>query len=95
MSKPEKSYLEIIKWIDSQRDRWTTPRPRFAIWEISLQTNIGRNHIRRVLTRLEELRYVYHYPKGFAHRQWKMTHKWIDVNEVIDDYETYKLVKGG
>lgn len=92
MSKPEKAYLQVIKWIGVFVYTFNT-EAKFAVWEIALECNISRNTTRRILQRLKELRYVNFYQKGFAHRQWRASKKWTDVNEVIEDYEIWRMVR--
>ena len=89
MTRPEKAYIPITYSIHKRR-----PGP-FATWEISQDTGLHRNVIRRVLMRLRNLRYILMIPKGFAHRTWRVTKKGPEnVQEGIEDYELHRLVSG-
>lgn len=81
-------HRKIIIEIDN---KWHDGTP-FAIWEVRNNVGVSTSSVTRTLKKLVDLRLLFYSSKGYVGRHYRVAARWINVDEVIENYEFAKIL---
>jgi len=83
----ESSHSKIIEAIETVKGQ------RFAIWQIVLLTESSPKTVSRVLEILRNMKYVGKMPRGYNHKYWLTTGRWLESpREISEKFELFILL---
>lgn len=81
------AHSRIIEAIDSLKNQ------RFAIWQIIDITKCSPKTVSKTLNILREMKYVGKMPRGYNHKYWLTTGRWLESpKEINDKFELWILL---
>ena len=78
----------VIRDIDKRDRAWP-----FAIWEVAKTTGCSTSSVTRTLRELETIKLISRSNRGYGSRHYRVTLAWNNVEQVIDDFETARVLR--